>query len=107
MIQSSVHLLSVIFLIRLLIFLGKLLRCRAEMRHLAWITVSVSMQSGAMDEAAADFVGREGLTHRTPFIQTADASWTKTVVGVDVRDVRLFLSSCQRCLARVLRFLVI
>lgn len=74
------------------------------MRHLAWITVSVSMQSGAMDEAVADSVGREGLTHRTPFIQTADCNWSKTVVAVDAYNMRLFLNSCQRRLLRVPRF---
>lgn len=74
------------------------------MRYLAWITVSVSMQSGAMDEAVADFVGREGLTPRTPFIQTADSSLSKTAVDIDVRNIRLFLNSCQRRLVRVARF---
>lgn len=74
------------------------------MRYLAWITVSVSMQSGAMDEAVADFVGREGLTHRTLFIQTADSSLSKTVVDIDVRNMRFFLISCQRRMLRDVRF---
>lgn len=57
-----------------------------------------------MDEAVADFVGREGLTHRTPFIQTADCSLSKTVVDIDVCNMRQFLNSCQRRLVRVVRF---
>lgn len=102
--HRSVNLLNIVLFIHRMIFWGKLLRFRAEMRHLAWITVSVSMQSGTMDEAVADFVGREGLTHRTPFIQTADSSSSNTVVDVAVRSMQLFLNSCQRRLVRVLRF---
>lgn len=74
------------------------------MLYLAWITVSISMQSGAMDEAVADFVGREGLTPWTPFIQTADSSLSKTVIDINVRIMWLFLNSCQRRLVRVVRF---
>lgn len=87
-----------------IIFLERLPRFGAEMWHLAWITVSVSMQSGAMDEAVADFVGREGLTHRTPLIQTAHSNLCKTVVDIDVRNIRVFLNSCQRRFVRVARF---
>lgn len=100
----SVNLFNIAFVNHRIIFLGELPRFCAEMRYLAWITVSVSMQSVAMDEAVADFVGREGLTPRTPFIQTADSSLSKTVVDIDVRNMRLFLNSCQRRLVRVFRF---
>lgn len=40
------------------------------MCQFAWITVSVSMHSNVMDKAVPDFVGREGLTDWTSFIQT-------------------------------------
>lgn len=87
-----------------MIFRGRLPGFGAKMWHLAWITVSVSMQNGAMDEAGADFVGREGLTRRTPLIQTAHSSLCKTVVDIAVRNVRLFLNGCQRRFVRVVWF---
>lgn len=90
-------------------FAGESLHFGPEMSQFAWITVSVSMHSGVMDKAVADFVGREGLLRWTPFIQTADTHlWkknkTKNTVDIDVRITRLFLNSCQRRSVRVVRF---
>lgn len=77
LIHPLFSLLNIALLEQRVTFAGESLRFGPEMSQFAWITVSVSMHSGVMDKAVADFVGREGLLRWTPFIQTADTHLCK------------------------------